>query len=244
MARKSNSLGSLIYLIIASPFIFLLSLCSKPDTPPEIKKFTPYLFEGVAIPGTKENAKNSEFTECAPDGDKYKCARKTTLLIHEFPVQDAFVTLDDNDNFNINSPYKNEKSNELTYRNVNFRLPHTEYNTKCVEKYRSNQVASDIYSYPIECRKSNDGVDYFKYVLLKNGWVEQYKRGGRGSFYIKKDVPITINIEFSRYGTTEGSIDPTVIESVNYIIAKKVEEEKRKQEKESKDKDVIESMKN
>jgi len=166
MARSGNG-GAFALMILLSPFAFVYSYCKSPEQPEkkEIAKFTSVDIQGLKVPGTAADAKQSGFNICKPDYGSYACVKKEPFAFDGVKIVAAYLDLSEEDNFAIN-PWAGDSKGEssgpasLTYRSV--------------------ELVPDV------------SKEEFRQALIKKGWVEHSWKGN--STLYREGVPVELKL--------------------------------------------------
>ncbi|WP_312263611.1 hypothetical protein [Rivihabitans pingtungensis] len=208
-ARKSSRwLGRLMALavLVVWPLVlvgFFISSCGEEreffDEPlmrqlgARPDRITSYDFHGLMVPGTKEDAKRLGFSDCSANDAFFYCTRPRMGKFLGVEVRAASLILDEMDNF-IETRFSIQKRNPgvFSYRSIQIEFGPTFYDTDCLNKHNKERPGH-AWVRLLECRK-NDGIDYFKYLLQADGWVNDTSGRGRVDAYYKRGIPLEIEV--------------------------------------------------
>lgn len=201
-------------------------------------RIAPYDFHGLMVPGTKEDAKRQGFTDCSANDAFFYCTRPRMGKFLGVEVRAASLILDEMDNF-METRFSIQKRHPgvFSYRSIQIEFGPTFYDTDCLNK-RNKDKPGRTWVRQLECRK-NDGVDYFKYLLQADGWVNDSTGRGRVDAYYKRGIPLEIEI-----GVVNGTanIRPFPIKDVELIMQAQLARDTEAEEREARE-SFVRSMK-
>lgn len=231
---NKNKLITIIFL--SQVYIFG---CDYPDPSEKSKsaQYLPFEVEGLIVPGTKDDAIKSGFTECKESYPGFECKRKSEKpFFGVTPIQSKIYLNEENNLLidKLSSSLSNENKGTFTFRTVEIEFPENIYDKKCLTNTHTEEFS---YNKPEKCI-NNRGIHFFRHALEQSGWLKESSRGW--DYYIKENTPIKIS--FNRNHGTSVSIYPETLanisNSIRYINEQAVDREKQ----ENRSKEFIDSM--
>lgn len=190
--RRANS--SCLKLAAMAAMLTLVAGCDSHAEAASPKRLQPGTYEGYVVPGRMMDAKTMGFTDCKPEYLSFQCSAAKRLTLLGVAVRAATLRLEYRDYFSTESLPPEVKPEDrtperLNYQYVRLEIGRTSYNEKCVRKVTQGKA---VWPNPIECRASNEGVDYLQFRLEQDGWKQT--SGRRSRTFLKAGVPVSITI--------------------------------------------------
>lgn len=231
--NKNQFQGKIILFSVA---IFLFG-CENTDLSEETKRaqYSPFEIEGVIVPGTKDDAIKSGFTECKESYPGFTCKRKEEKPFFGITPISTKIYLNEENNLLIDklgSTLQKESNGVFTFRTVEIEFPENTYDKKCLAKTGTEEFS---YIKPEKCI-NNRGIYFLRNALEQFGWLKESNRGW--DYYIKPNTPIKISVN-----KTAVSIYPETLDNVSNSIRYISERARDREKQENRSNEFIDSMK-